>query len=81
MMATNGADEAELIVDDKVIVEAKSTESLRRGSMDQLRSYVHGTRLEVGLFLHFGPEAKFYRVVCENRRKNLPSIPPDPSHS
>jgi GxxExxY protein len=58
----------DLLVDDKVVVEVKSTRDLVVADHRQLRSYLSGTRLEVGLLLHFGHEAKFYRSVCTNRR-------------
>jgi len=39
------------------------------GATQQLFSYLCSTKLEVGLLLHFGREAKFQRVICENRCK------------
>src|SRR6266496_3122908 len=59
----------DMIVDGKLVVEIKSTELLRPNATSQLFSYLHATSLEVGLFLHFGREPKFYRVVYENRLK------------
>jgi GxxExxY protein len=60
----------DMIVDDKVIVEAKATERLHPSSSAQLFSYLCGTNLEVGLLLHFGREPQFHRVVFENRLKH-----------
>jgi GxxExxY protein len=59
----------DMIVDEKLVIETKSTELLRPNATSQLFSYLHATQLEVGLFLHFGREPKFYRVVYENRLK------------
>jgi len=59
----------DMVVDDKVVVENKSRERLRPGDYDQLMGYLTSTYLEVGLLLHFGPVAKFYRKVYENRFK------------
>ena len=59
----------DMLVDDRVIVEAKSTDVLHRSAMPQLYHYLKATRYEVGLLLHFGPEAKFYPMVCPNTRK------------
>jgi GxxExxY protein len=59
----------DMIVDSKLVIEIKSTEFLRQNATSQLFSYLHATQLEVGLFLHFGREPKFYRVVYENRLK------------
>jgi GxxExxY protein len=60
----------DMIVDDKLVIETKSTELLRPNATAQLFSYLHATQLEVGLFLHFGRQPKFYRVVYENRLKH-----------
>jgi len=62
----------DLIVDDKVIVEAKATERLHPAAAPQLFSYLCSTSLEVGLLLHFGREPKFKRLICENRLKRRP---------
>lgn len=59
----------DMIVDDKLVIETKSTELLRPNATSQLFGYLHATNLEVGLLLHFGREPKFYRVVYENRLK------------
>jgi hypothetical protein len=50
-------------------VEIKSTARLQPDSTRQLFGYLHATTLEVGLLLHFGKEARFYRVIYENRFK------------
>jgi GxxExxY protein len=54
------------VVDDRLVVEMKSTEALHKGAQRQLYSYLRATGLEVGLLLHFGLQARFYRVI--NRR-------------
>jgi GxxExxY protein len=59
----------ELVVDDRLIIETKSTYDLRKGARRQLYNYLHATHLEVGLLFHFGPEAKFYRTICRNTLK------------
>ena len=59
----------DFVVDDKVVVELKSTVELRRAAPRQLLNYLRATNLEVGLLLHFGPEAKFYRLFAPNARK------------
>ena len=56
----------DMIVDDVLIVEAKSTLTLHPASRRQLYNYLHATSLEVGLLLHFGPEPKFYREISMN---------------
>ncbi|MDB4883832.1 MAG: GxxExxY protein [Gemmatimonadetes bacterium] len=59
----------DMIVDDVLVIEIKSTERLHPSGTRQLFSYLSATDLEVGLLLHFGREAKFHRVICENRLK------------
>ena len=56
----------DMVVDNKLVVEVKSTLDLHKSALRQLRSYLHATRLELGLLLHFGPEARFYRLVHSN---------------
>jgi GxxExxY protein len=62
-----GYQRLDMIVDEKLVVETKSTFELHKAAQRQLRSYLQATKLEVGLLLHFGPEARFYRVVSSNR--------------
>ena len=56
----------DMIVDDKLIIEIKSTYELHKAAQRQLFNYLRATKLEVGLLLHFGPEPKFYRSVSTN---------------
>jgi GxxExxY protein len=53
----------DMLVDERLVVEAKSTEELPKGSLRKLFNYLHATTLEIGLMLHFGPEARFYPVL------------------
>ena len=62
----------DMIVNETVIVEHKATERLRADTSSQLFSYLCSTNIEVGLVLHFGREAQFHRVLCENRFKRRP---------
>ena len=57
----------DMIVDEKVIVEIKSTSVLPPLTQRQTFNYLRATNLEVALILHFGPEAKFYRLVHTGR--------------
>jgi len=59
----------DFVVEEKVVIEIKSTLHLHRGAHRQLLNYLRGTNLEVGLLLHFGPEAKFYRFYAPNGNK------------
>lgn len=62
-----GFQRVDMLVDDTVVVEIKSTPVLAASAMRQLINYLRGTKLEVGLLLHFGPEPKFHRAVSLNR--------------
>ena len=53
----------DLVVDGRLVVEIKSTRLLPTAATRQLYNYLHATRMEVGLLLHFGPEPQFFRVV------------------
>ncbi|MDE3151912.1 MAG: GxxExxY protein [Gemmatimonadota bacterium] len=61
-----GRQRLDMLVDEKVVVEAKATEILHPNASRQLFAYLRATRLEVGLLLHFGPKPRFHRVVCLN---------------
>ena len=58
-----GHQRIDMIVDDKLVVETKSTERIPQSSLRQLFSYLRATRLEVGLLLHFGPDPRFHRQI------------------
>ncbi len=61
-----GRQRLDMVVDERVVVEAKATEILHPNASRQLFAYLRATRLEVGLVLHFGPRPRFHRVVCLN---------------
>ena len=53
----------DMLVDDKVMVEIKSTEVLHPKGHRLTLNYLRSTPLEVALLLHFGPKARFFRFV------------------
>jgi GxxExxY protein len=57
----------DMIVDDRVVVEIKSTEVLAPTAQRQLLNYLRATSFQVGLLLHFGPKARFSRLVHSHR--------------
>jgi GxxExxY protein len=59
----------DMIIDDCLVVEIKSTALLSPMAKRQLLGYLRATRIEVGLVLHFGPEQKFHRQILTNDRK------------
>jgi GxxExxY protein len=65
----------DMLVDDKVILEIKSSVLLPPTAIRQLHNYLRATNIEVGLLLHFGPKPKFYRQICTNDYKITVSDP------
>jgi|SRR5687768_12973844 len=63
----------DMVVDDKVVVENKSTYVLPSSTRTQILNYLKASTLEVGLILHFGPAAEFYRIVQTHRPARDPS--------
>ena len=60
---------ADLLVEDKVIVELKAADKIIPIHEAQLLNYLKATDMEVGLLLNFGPKADFKRKVFSNARK------------
>jgi GxxExxY protein len=56
-----------MLVENRIILEIKSTERLSDVSKRQLRNYLAATNLELGIVLHFGPKAEYHRVLCQKR--------------
>lgn len=61
---------ADILVDDKVILEIKAARSLGPENEAQLLNYLRATDIEVGLLLNFGPEPEIRRKVFDNARKS-----------
>ncbi len=59
----------DMVVDDTLIVEIKSTRQLHESARRQLLCYLRVTRFEVGLLLHFGPKARFHRLVNQDEQQ------------
>ena len=53
----------DMVVNDRVMVEIKSTEVLHPRAHRITLNYLRATPLEVALLLHFGPKARFFRFV------------------
>lgn len=64
---------ADIVVNDAVILELKSAETLQEADEAQLLNYLRASQLEVGLLLNFGKRPKFKRKYFTNDRKlNFP---------
>jgi len=59
---------ADLIVEEKVIVELKAAEGLCEEHECQLINYLKATDIEVGLLLNFGKQPEFRRKIFSNKR-------------
>jgi GxxExxY protein len=59
---------ADLIINDKVIIELKAAESLRDEHVLQLTNYLKATDRELGLVLNFGRKPEFKRVIFTKKQ-------------
>ena len=71
----------DFVVNERVVVEIKSTFELNKAAPRQLLNYLRATNLEVGLLFHFGPTPKFYRLYASNTNKSNRSNPPPSASS
>lgn len=60
---------ADIVVNDKLILEIKTVDALTKQHHSQLVNYLKSTNCEVGLLLNFGKKPEFIRKVFENYRK------------
>lgn len=61
---------ADIIVEDKVIIELKAAEGIAEAHEAQLLNYLKATEIEVGLLLNFGKTPQIKRQIFENKFKN-----------
>lgn len=59
-----GTHKMDMIVDDVLVVEIKSTATISPNARRQLLNYLRAARFRVGLVLHFGPKPTVYREIC-----------------
>ena len=57
---------ADIIVENKVIIELKAVEGLIEEHEAQLLNYLKATEIEVGLLLNFGKKPQLKRKIFEN---------------
>ncbi|MBE9541807.1 MAG: GxxExxY protein, partial [Proteobacteria bacterium] len=60
---------ADILVDNKAIVEVKAAKRLVEENEAQLLNYLKATDIEVGLLLNFGPKPEVKRKAFDNTRK------------
>jgi GxxExxY protein len=65
---------ADLLVEDVIICELKTSESLQEGDENQLINYLKATNIEVGLLLNFGKKPQVKRKIYDNEKKGWRTI-------
>jgi GxxExxY protein len=60
---------ADIIAENRVIIELKAAENLCYEHECQLINYLKATKIEVGLLFNFGKEPQFKRKIFTNDRK------------
>ncbi len=65
---------ADLVVDNKIIIELKANEVLIPENEAQLVNYLKATEFEVGLLLNFGKKPELKRKIYSNNYKNSTQI-------
>jgi GxxExxY protein len=71
-----GAFRLDMLVDEVVLVEVKSTELLSGAAERQVLNYLRATKIEVGMLLHFGPKPRYRRFVYSNSNKRFNRLDP-----
>ncbi|MDR3705967.1 MAG: GxxExxY protein [Paludibacteraceae bacterium] len=60
---------ADLLVEDKILLELKACETINPAHEAQLINYLKATNIEIGYILNFGRKAEFSRKIFTNDRK------------
>ena len=63
--------EADMLVENCVLLELKSSRALDSSHEAQLLNYLRATDIEVGLLLNFGIKPEFKRMLYDNPRKSI----------
>lgn len=64
-----GQFEADVLVEDCVLLELKAARMLDSSHRAQLLNYLRATEIEVGLLLNFGEKPEFKRLIFDNLKK------------
>ncbi len=60
---------ADLVVNEKIIIELKAAEYVVKEFEAQLLNYLRGTEIELGLLFNFGKKPEYIRKIFSNDRK------------
>lgn len=63
----------DMLADERIVIENKAGEFLPPLTPRQTLNYLRATTLPLALILHFGPEPRFYRIVCSRHRSSAGS--------
>jgi GxxExxY protein len=66
---------ADMLVENKVLLELKAVRTLEPAHEAQLLHYLKATEIEVGLLFNFGPKPQFRRFLFDNARKKIRANP------
>jgi len=61
--------EADILVENSVLLELKAARTLDSSHRAQLLNYLRATEIEVGLLLNFGEKPEFKRIIFDNLKK------------
>ncbi|HEY0722524.1 MAG TPA: GxxExxY protein, partial [Pyrinomonadaceae bacterium] len=61
--------EADVLVENCVLLELKAARTLDSAHRAQLLNYLRATEIEVGLLLNFGEKPEFNRLIFDNLKK------------
>jgi GxxExxY protein len=62
---------ADLLVENKIIIEIKASEAICEEHENQLINYLKATEVEVGLLLNFGKKPEIKRKIFSNKKKRI----------
>ena len=60
---------ADILVENKIIIELKAIKQLTKQDEAQLLNYLSSTKIEVGLLLNFGEKPEIKRKIFDNKLK------------
>ena len=69
---------ADILVEDRVLLDLKSARVLERSHEAQILHYLKSTKIEIGLLLNFGQRPQFRRLLFDNERKKIRGNPLEP---
>jgi len=66
-----GTFSADLLVNEKILIELKAKESIHPAHETQLTNYLRATEIEIGLLFNFGKKPEFKRKYFSNDKKGI----------